>query len=262
MKKERSIAVRIPKKHAESTRKYLLEHDILRRDLKIDSNKEYVYFPLETKLENRIIKKYQLIEKEFSKKKIQTPSYKELLSLPNHVKRELPSSFDIIGDILLIKLPPNVIQYKKQIGNALLQTQKNINIVCHVHPVRGELRTREIDIIAGEDRTTTIHTEYGLRFNVDIQNTYFSPRLANERKRVASLVQPGETIVDMFTGVAPFSIMIAKYADPKHIYAVDKNKNAIRYAQNNINKNNVLDKIELIHDDAEKIPYARPTAGH
>ena len=60
-----------------------------------------------------------------------------------------------------------------------------------------------------------------------LKETYFSPRLANERKRITSLVKPGETVVDMFAGVAPFSIMIAKYANPKIIYAIDKNKDAI-----------------------------------
>ena len=86
-----------------------------------------------------------------------------------------------------------------------------------------------------------------------MQKTYFSPRLATERKRVANLVKPGEIVVDMFTGVAPFSIMIAKYADPKIIYAIDKNSEAIKYAKENIKKNNVLDKVEIIHADAKKV---------
>ena len=58
----------------------------------------------------------------------------------------------------------------------------------------------------------------------------------------------------MFTGIAPFPIMIAKYAKPKIIYAFDKNKNAIKYAKENIKINNVLDKVELVCTDALNIP--------
>ncbi len=54
----------------------------------------------------------------------------------------------------------------------------------------------------------------------------------------------------MFAGVAPFSIMIAKYAKPKRVFAVDKNKDAVHYAQKNVTVNKVLDKVEVIHADA------------
>ena len=57
----------------------------------------------------------------------------------------------------------------------------------------------------------------------------------------------------MFTGVAPFSVMIAKYAEPKIVFAVDKNKDAIYYAQKNVTVNRVLDKVEVIHADALKL---------
>jgi tRNA (guanine37-N1)-methyltransferase len=102
-----------------------------------------------------------------------------------------------------------------------LRTRRNIR-KFKTDPVSGELRTRSLSIIAGEKRTITTHTEYGLLFDVDVRTTYFSPRLASERKRIANLVKPGETIVDMFTGVAPFSIMIARYAKPNVVYVIDK----------------------------------------
>ena len=141
---------------------------------------------------------------------------------------ELPTSYDVVGAIILIKLPKALFPYRKEIGKALLETHKNIRTVCLIDPVSGELRTRNVTIIAGENQTLTTHTEYGLSFDVDVETTYFSPRLASERKRVADLVKPGEIVVDMFAGVAPFSIMIARYAKPKIVYAIDKNKEAIK----------------------------------
>jgi len=181
-------------------------------------------------------------------------SYKEIVNIPENLKKELPTSFDIIGDILLIKLKENIIKYKKEIAKALLKNNKNAKTVCLIHPVSGELRTRKIEIIGGKKNTETIHKEYGLKFLVDIKKAYFSTRLANERKKITEMVKNDEIVVDMFTGVAPFPIMIAKYAKPKIIYAFDKNKYAIKYAKENIKINNVLDKVELIYKDALNIP--------
>jgi len=179
-------------------------------------------------------------------------SYKEIVNVPDKLKYKLPTSYDIIGDIILIKLVDELQKYKKEIGKSLLSSHKNIKTVCLIEPVSGEFRKRKIEIIAGEKNTITIHREYGLNFNVDVEKTYFSPRLANERLRIAKQVKKGETIVDMFTGVAPFSIMIAKKSNPKLIYAIDKNKHAIELAKKNVATNNLLDKIELIVGDSKK----------
>ena len=251
METEKSIAICTNLYEAETIRRYLFDNNILRNDLKIKKDNNYVYFPI--KSIPKTLKSYKLINNEFEKRTTKPTTYKEIVSIPETLKNQLPTSYDVIGNIILVKLPKDLLKYKKEIGKALLQSNKNIKTVCLSEPVAGELRTRNIAIIAGEKNTKTIHKEYELSFEVDIQKTYFSPRLATERKRVASLVKPGEIVVDMFTGVAPFSIMIAKYASPKIIYAIDKNSEAIKYAKENIKKNNVLDKVEIIHADAKKI---------
>ena len=180
-------------------------------------------------------------------------SYKEIILLPKDLKKYLPTSYDIIGNIILVKINEEIKSYKKEIGKALLEKNKNVKTICSIQPVKGELRTRNLEIIAGEKNTITQHNEFGLKIEVDVKKTYFSPRLANERKYISSLVQKDEIVVDMFAGVAPFSIMIAKYSNPKIIYALDKNKYAIEYAKKNIKINNVLDKVEVIQTDSKNI---------
>jgi len=246
-----SIGLQAELKQAEKTRKYLSENNLLRKDLKVSKDNSFIYFPVKEAL--RMSNSYKIIEKEFEINEIKPKSYKEIVSLPNNLKQDLPTSYDLIGDIILIKLPENLTKYKGEIGKSLLKTNKNIKTVCLTQPVSGELRTRNVEVISGEKRTKTIHKEYGLTFNVDVKKTYFSPRLTTERKRVANFVKPNEVVVDMFAGVAPFSIMIAKYASPKIIYAIDKNEEAIKLARQNIKRNNVLDKIEAIHTDAKEV---------
>ena len=129
----------------------------------------------------------------------------------------------------------------------------NILTVCKISAVSGELRTRDIKIIGGERNLETIHKEYGARFKLNVKKVYFSPRLATERKRIADLVKEKEVIVDMFTGVSPFPIIIAKHSNPKVIYGIEKNKQAFFYAKENVKLNRLLDKIEIFNDDAENI---------
>ncbi|MDH7518048.1 MAG: class I SAM-dependent methyltransferase family protein [Candidatus Thermoplasmatota archaeon] len=251
MDSEKNIALSVPLKDAEKIRKHLREKKLLRNDLEIQRDKKFVYLPITKKTEE--LTTYLTTEKQFKKKVLKPKSYKELLQVDKKTKQKLPNSYDIIGDIALIKLPKNITTKPEEIGQAILKSNKNIKTVCRVEPVTGEYRVRKIDVIAGEKNTKTTHKEYGLTFNVDIKNTYFSPRLATERKRIADQVKQGETVVDMFAGVGPFSIMIAKYARPEIIYAFDKNKKAVELAKQNIKKNKVLDKIEIIHADAKKI---------
>jgi tRNA (guanine37-N1)-methyltransferase len=227
---KKSYAVKVPLKDAEKIKVILNKHRLIDKNLKIKKDTIYLYFPI-TKKDTLLILKNNIIKEDFEEVEKKIRSYKENLDLPADLKKLLPTSYDIIGNIALVKLQDELIKHKKYIGEEILKSKKNIETVCLIKPVAGELRTRDIEIIAGEKQTTTVHKEFGLSFIVNVKETYFSPRLANERKRVAESVKPGETIVDMFTGVAPFAVMIAKNSNPKIIYAIDKNKKAIELAE-------------------------------
>ncbi len=257
MTKKKTKALCVPLSEAEPIRRFLKEHHLLREDVKIVKEGTCIFFPITNNPED--LPSYPVVIKSFEVRTQKPHCYKDLLRLSKKLSEELPTSYDTVGSLILIKLPQSLIQYHKKIGNALLETHKNIRTVCLVDPVSGELRTRNITIIAGENQTLTTHVEYGLTFHVDVAATYFSPRLASERKRVAAQVKPGEIVVDLFAGVAPFSIMIARYAQPKIVYAIDKNKKAITLAKQNVKQNHVLQTVEVIHADAKDAEKIIPT---
>lgn len=167
---------------------------------------------------------------------------------------KLIRAFDVVGDIAIVKLPEPLLPKKHLIGRALMEVQKNVRTVLNqVSPVKGEFRTRELEVIAGENRTETSYRESGCVFKVDLAKVYFSPRLATERLRVARQVKPGEIVVNLFAGVGSYSIIIAKHSKAKLIYSIDINPHAFEYMQINIRTNKVGDRVVAILGDAREV---------
>jgi tRNA (guanine37-N1)-methyltransferase len=251
MVQKKAPSICVQRKDGESVRRYLRQRNLLRNDLLLKKDDECIYFPVQEVTKD--LQSYKIVFKAFEKKETKPSSYKDVVKIPQELRDSLPSSYDVVGDIILLKLPKHLHLYRKQIGVALLKVHPNIRTVCLANPVAGELRTRRVTVIAGGKKTTTVHTEYGLSFHVDVRTTYFSPRLASERWRIANMVQPEETVVDMFAGVAPFSIMIARYANPKIVYAIDKNTEAVKLALENVKRNHALQTVEVLHGDVKDV---------
>ena len=124
---------------------------------------------------------------------------------------ELISAFDQIGEIIIVRIPDSLLPKKKIIGEALLNDVKIVRSVFYqASAVEGDFRTRNLEVIAGEDNTETEYREFGCKFIVDVENAFFSPRLSTERDRIANLIQEGEIMTNMFAGVGMFSIIAAK----------------------------------------------------
>ena len=258
MPKIKSSSVKVKIADTEKVRRKLIKKDLLRRDLKILKNKDFVFIPIKEDEIEININGSELVKKRFEEIEKTPKSYKEIVKAPKKVIKDLPASYDIIGDIALIKVDKEIENYKFEIGKAIIKANKNINTVAKVKPVSGELRTRDIEIISGEKKTKTIHKEFGLEFFVDIKEVYFSPRLANERKRIADLVKKDEIVLDMFCGVATFPILINKISKPRLIYGIDKNKKAIEFAKKNIQINGMYNKIIVTNKDANLVKEVLP----
>ena len=166
---------------------------------------------------------------------------------------ELISAFDQIGDIIIVRIPDSLLAKKKVIGKTLLENVKTANSVfCQSSPVEGDFRTRDLEIIAGQDKTETEYKEFGCRFIVDVQKAFFSPRLSNERNRIAEQILDGQTVINMFGGIGMFSIIAAK--NKKCIvYNIDINPDAVELCEKNIKLNKLSGKVFSIQGDAAQI---------
>lgn len=243
------ICAVVPKEEGETIRLKLSDSGKLRTDVHITSDDKFLYLPV---ISEKGLN-YPVQEKELEK--IEPPiNFKDILKLPPGLMEQVPNSFDIVGDIFVLRLFPELEPYAEDIATALLETNKNAKVVAIDKGVKGEFRTRDLEIIAGENRTITLQKEFGLKYEMDLAKVYFSPRLATERKRIADLVKPGETVMDMFCGVGPFSLLISKTGKPSTVFAIDKNPEAINYMIKNIKINKIKKISPMLGDARERAP--------
>ena len=254
----RRKCIKVSKKKGEPARRVLLGLEILDSSMKIGSDATFLYLPLSR----------ELVPEEFKS----LPEGSELTDFDFEPMEKKPvpedllgfsPAYEVIGDIALLEDENLDAQTALQIADALLRTQPNIkSVVKPLTPVIGEFRIREFEIIAGEPRTETVHREYGCRYKVDLARAYFTPRLSTERSRILSWVKEGDTVVDMFAGVGPYSILLAKSKKPSRVIAIDKNPDAVHYLRENISLNSAK-KIEAIEGDArEEAKRFAGTADH
>ncbi len=165
-------------------------------------------------------------------------------------------SYDNFGNIIVVKFPKNFsLKDKKKFAEKILKEQKGVKTVLEKkEKIKGRLRKLSTNYIAGQNTKEVLYRENNCVFRFNIDKTYFSPRLSNERKEIASKIKKGEIVLVMFAGVAPYSIVIAKLSKAKKIFSNEINREANKYAELNIGLNKVKDKVELISGDAKKLP--------
>ncbi len=227
------MCVEVPVAKAEDARRSLLAMDGLRKDLQIERAGDRVYIPVKAE----VTIGYPLAERGFREAYTPARRWQDLAQVPQRLRSLLPTALDVIGDIAILRLPDELREFERDIGDAILRWNGKLRTVAADEGVGGEYRVRDLRVIAGAPSLETIHTEYGLRYAVDVGKMYFSPRLGTERMRVADQVRPGERVLDLFAGVGPYAILIAKRRDPRAVVAVDSNEVAVRYLIQNVRTN-------------------------
>lgn len=260
---KKSLCLKIPKVQGEKAIIFSNKLGILDKELEIQRNKDFIYIPLNrqpSETEEKTLKenfsRHEILVKNFQEREKKIKTLEELLKdkLPSHLLASLPKSVDIVGDIAVIEISPELDKYKETIGEAVLKINKNLHtILAKAGAISGTYRVRELRLIAGDPKTETLHREYGCQYYVDLAKAYFSPRLSYEHYRVANQVKEGETIIDMFTGVGPFAILIAKTHKKVKVYAVDINPHAIEFLKRNVRLNRVDGKVHPVLGDAKKV---------
>lgn len=164
-------------------------------------------------------------------------------------------SYDIFGNIAVVKFPEKISKIKKKLfARKILQENKSITTILEkVGKFKGRLRLMETSYVAGEKTKEARYRENGCIFRFNVDTTYFSSRLSNERKEISNLIKKGDKVFVGFAGVSPFSIIIAKNSKASIVYSNEINRQANKYAQLNIGLNNLKEKVILVPGNIRKV---------
>lgn len=165
---------------------------------------------------------------------------------------ELVHSFDIIGDIAILQIPKGMEKKSKEMALEVIKKNKNVKTVYARGKFRGRLRKHDIKFIYGIKKEETVYKESGCLMKLNVKTCYFSPRLSHDRLEIANQVKNNELVLVMFSGIAPYGIVIAKHSKVKKIYCVELSKEATKYAIDNV-KLNKIKNIEIIQGDVKRI---------
>ncbi|WP_298502718.1 class I SAM-dependent methyltransferase family protein [uncultured Methanobrevibacter sp.] len=241
--------VKVPLKQLNDVRIKLMETGQMNMEYKIKAENEFGYIPV-----NEDVEGYEIVCMKLEAMKKVPHSFAEILKdelTPDEIET-LRTSFDTIGDIIILEIPDNLADKKFKIGDAALKFTKRRSVYMKKSAIKGTIRIRDLEFLAGVDDSVTIHKEHGARLKLDVRNMYFSPRLATERKRVMESVNDGEKILDMFCGIGPFPIVIARNRNVD-VTAVDINGDAIKYLNENITLNKLKGHIETYTGDIAEV---------
>ncbi|MCL2143746.1 MAG: class I SAM-dependent methyltransferase family protein [Methanomassiliicoccaceae archaeon] len=249
-----ALCIRVPKETGETARRRLISSGLLSTSFKIRTEEDSVLLPILTDT----FGDYDVIDADLEPICREETDYRKIADVPEELREMLPNSFDVIGDIAIMRFPDELVQYAEPIGNALLRTSPSVRAVMADLGVKGDMRIRDVRMIAGSGTSETTHKEFGVTMIVDPGKAYFNPRLSAERMRIASLVKDDEVIIDMFAGVAPFPLVISKHATPSVIYSIDINEDAVKLAERNIKMNKVKNIVAICGDSVEAIKKLPP----
>jgi len=178
--------------------------------------------------------------------------------LPDDKLKLVPRSLDIVGSkdkaVAIIELTDELTEFEHIIAAAMMNVHKNVSSVLAKESARvGELRIRELRLVAGDPDTEVVHKESGCFFKLDPRKVYFSTRESVERERIGAKVGHGESVLVMFSGVGPFPICLAKRHRSVRVTAVELNPHAHNYCIENIHLNKVGDQVYALLGDVREV---------
>ena len=208
----------VQKRETEKTRRRLLDEGLLDRCLKPRPEGDLVLLPVLQEVAGATRCEFEAVP--------------DRVELPRH---------ELVGGIAIMQ------DDDPEGARVLLASRPSLHTVLFPEsPVEGEYRTRRFVVLAGDPTTRTRVTEYGLNFDVDLAHAYFSARLSTERQRVLDQMGEGERVLDMFAGVGPFAITLARKA--AIVFAADLNPSAVHLLVHNITLNRAENVIPMLAD--------------
>jgi tRNA (guanine37-N1)-methyltransferase len=243
--------------HAEMVKKALLKSGLLDRGSLAQNIDGFTYFPvlgIGSKNIKNLLKSYDAELVDITAKKADKFEYYVLLKEALGINADkIGIGYDKLGNIAVVE--PRNTERKKVVALARCIIKANPGIetvLAKAGPVYGEYRKRRLSYVYGRRTFIATYKENGCMFRFDTRRTFFSTRLAYERKRISDSVKKKENIVVMFAGFGPFAIEIAKAHKDCSIVGIELNRYAYTQMVKNIDMNKTYNVTAVLGDVKEK----------
>lgn len=162
--------------------------------------------------------------------------------------QESCTSYSRIGHIIHVNLKTHLLPYKQLIGEVFRDKISGIRCVINkIQTIDNTFRNFSLELLSGEEDYQVEVKENGTNFKFDFSQVYWNPRLATEHERIIKMHDKGDVLYDVFAGVGPFSIPVAKRK--AYVLANDLNPSSFKWLQYNMKRNKVTSFMQTINKD-------------
>jgi tRNA wybutosine-synthesizing protein 2 len=255
------LLAKVPRSRAEQVRKVLFRQRLGCKDRRIRTDGDDVLIPLRTAPTAALIAELGLVlmDGEARDKTCYRPPYEvvvESACVPRGLKDLFPRHWEMLGDVLVLRLPDELVPYRKEVAEAYATVLNARTVLRDRVRINGIFRTPDMEVLWGEGTETT-HFENGLFYRLDAARIMFSSGNIDEKLRMAALDCRGETVVDMFAGIGYFTLPLAVHARAAKVIACEINPLAFHYLEENVRLNGVEDIVRPVLGDNRDLPGER-----
>ncbi len=246
------LAAKVRENEAENAKKKLAEKGLLDSRFRVRREQGYVLIPVK----EREKLPWEVVEAELEPAREKTGLKKALKNkMSGRELAALKTAFDTVGSVAILEIDEELRGKEKLIAETLLGINPSIKTVLRKDAKHeGVFRTQKLKWLAGKKTKKAVHRENSVVLALELEKVYFSPRLSNERKRIAEQVRKGENVLVMFSGCGPYTCVIAKNAEAKKVVGVEINPVAHKYAEINKEKNRLRNVENYLGDAREVVP--------
>ncbi|XP_014639767.1 PREDICTED: tRNA (guanine(37)-N1)-methyltransferase isoform X1 [Ceratotherium simum simum] len=164
--------------------------------------------------------------------------------------QDVTSGFSRVGHIAHLNLRDHQLPFKHLIGQVMIDKNPGItSAVNKINIIDNTYRNFQMEVLSGEENMTTKVRENNYTYEFDFSKVYWNPRLSTEHSRITELLKPGDVLFDVFAGVGPFAIPVAKKNCT--VFANDLNPESHKWLLHNCKLNKVDQKVKVFNLDGK-----------